>query len=78
VPLLLYFLSITETDTKFSNHFEILSFELQFIVIYFWKLKNPSILGNGHLFFAGIINVKSTVWNIPNDVFDCDSKAYCN
>jgi len=54
--LLLYFLSITETDTKFSNHFEILSFELQFIVIYFWKLKNPSILGNGHIFFAGIIN----------------------
>ena len=54
--LLLYFLSITETDTRFSNHFEILSFELQLIIIYFWKLKNPSILGNGHIFFAGIIN----------------------
>ena len=55
--LLLYFLSITETDTRFSNHFEILSFELQLIIIYFWKLKNPSILGNGHILCAGIINV---------------------
>ncbi len=54
--LLLYFLSITETDTKFTNHFEILSFELQLIVIYYWMLKNPSLLGNGHIFLAGIIN----------------------
>ena len=54
--ILLYFLCITETDTKFTNHFEILSFELQLIIIYYWKLKNPSLLGNGHIFLAGIIN----------------------
>jgi cell shape-determining protein MreD len=53
---LLYFLSITETDTQFSNLFEILSFNLQLIVIYFWMLKTPSVIGNGHIFFAGIIN----------------------
>ena len=50
--ILLYFLCITETDTKFTNHFEILSFELQLIIIYYWKLKNPSLLGNGHIFFS--------------------------
>ena len=54
--LLLYFLSVTETDTKFTNHFEILSFELQLIIVYYWKLKNPSLLGNGHIFLAGLIN----------------------
>lgn len=54
--LLLYFLSVTELDTQFSNYFEILSFNLQFIIIYYWVLRDPSILGNGHVFFAGIIN----------------------
>ena len=53
---LLYFLSITEIDTQFSSHFEILSFNLQFIIIYYWILRDPSILGNGHIFFAGVIN----------------------
>lgn len=53
---LLYFLSITELDTQFSNYFEILSFNLQLIIIYYWMLKNPTVLGNGHVFFAGIIN----------------------
>ena len=54
--LLLYFLSITELDTEFSNYFEILSFNLQLIVIYYWYLKIPSILGNVHIFTAGIVN----------------------
>jgi len=53
---LLYFLSITEVDTHFSNYFEILSFNLQMIIIYYWVLRNASILGYGHIFFAGIIN----------------------
>ena len=54
--VLLYFLSITEVDTHFSNYFEILSFNLQMIIIYYWVLRNASILGYGHIFFAGIIN----------------------
>ena len=54
--ILLYYLSISEIDTHFSNMFEILSFNLQIIIIYYWMLKNSSVLGNGHIFFAGIIN----------------------
>ena len=54
--LILYYLSISEIDTNFSNMFEILSFNLQIIVIYYWMLKNSYVLGNGHIFFAGIIN----------------------
>ena len=54
--ILLYYLSISEIDTHFENYFEILSFNLQLIIIYFWVLKSPVILGNGHIFFAGLIN----------------------
>lgn len=54
--ILLYYFSISEIDTVFSNYFEILSFNLQLIIVYFWVLRNPSILGYGNIFFAGIIN----------------------
>ena len=54
--ILLYYLSVSEIDTQFENYFEILSFNIQLIIIYFWALKLPSILGNGHIFFAGLIN----------------------
>ena len=54
--IILYYLSISEIDTQFSNMFEILSFNLQIIIVYYWMLKNSSVLGNGHIFFAGIIN----------------------
>jgi len=54
--LLLYYLSISEIDTHFESYFEILSFNLQLIIIYFWSLKSPTILGNGHVFFVGLIN----------------------
>ena len=54
--ILLYYLSISESDTYFQNHFNIISFNLQLIVVYFWVLKKPTALGNGHIFFAGLIN----------------------
>ena len=49
-------MSFSEIDTDFSNNFEILSFNIQFIIIYYWALREPDILGNGHIFFAGIVN----------------------
>ena len=54
--ILLYYLSFSEVDSHFENYFEILSFNLQLIIIYFWVLKRPELLGNGHIFFAGLIN----------------------
>ena len=63
-PLIfLYYLSISEIDSHFENYFEILSFNIQLIIIYFWSLKRPEVLGNGHVFFAGIIN--DVVMGIP-------------
>ena len=48
--LILYYLSISNFETQFSNMFEILSFNPQLIIVYFWVLKKPTLLGNGHIF----------------------------
>ena len=54
--ILLYYLSISEIDSHFENYFEILSFNIQLIIVYFWVSKRPEALGGGHIFFAGFIN----------------------
>ena len=54
--ILLYYLSVSEIDSHFENYFEILSFNIQLIIIYFWVLKRPELIGSGHVFFAGFIN----------------------
>ena len=61
--ILLYYLSISEIDSHFENYFEILSFNIQLIIIYFWVLKKPESLGSGHIFFAGLIN--DVVMGVP-------------
>ena len=54
--LLLYYLCISEVDTNFEKIFEIFSLNFQIILIYFWVLKRPEIMANGHIFLAGLIN----------------------
>ena len=61
--IFLYYLCISELDTHFESYFEILSFNIQLIIIYFWSLKRSEILGNGHVFFAGLLN--DVVMGIP-------------
>ena len=53
---LLYYLSVSEVDTNLEKLFEIFSLNLQIIIIYFWIIKRPSMMGPGHIFFAGLIN----------------------
>ena len=54
--LLLYYLSISEIDTNLEKTFDIFTFNLPIIIIYFWILKKPSVMGTGHIFVAGLIN----------------------
>ena len=49
-------MSISEIDTNLEKVFEIFTFNLPIIIIYFWILKKPSIIGTGHIFVAGLIN----------------------
>ena len=56
IPLfILFFLVCSETDFNFER-LSFLSFNLIYIVIFYWVLKNPDILGYGFIFLAGIIN----------------------
>ena len=53
--LIMFFLVFSETDFNFEN-INFLSFNLIYILIFYWVLKNPDILGYGFIFFAGIVN----------------------
>ena len=56
IPLLiLFFLAFSETDFNFEK-LSFLSFNLIYIVIFYWVLKKPDILGYGFIFLAGIVN----------------------
>ena len=56
IPLLiLFFLAFSETDFDFEK-LSFLSFNLIHILIFYWVLKNPDILGYGFIFLAGIVN----------------------
>ena len=53
--ILLIYICISEFHTQFY-YWKIFSFNLQFIIIYYWILRDPSILGYGFVFLCGIIN----------------------
>ena len=56
IPLfILFFLVCSETNFNFEK-LSFLSFNLIYIVIFYWVLKNPDILGYGFIFLAGIVN----------------------
>ena len=54
--ILLYYLCISEVDTNLEKIFDIFTLNFQIILIYFWVLKRPEIMANGHIFLAGLIN----------------------
>ena len=54
--ILLYYLSISDVDANLENYLEIFSINLQIIIIYFWMIKRPTLMGTGHIFVAGMIN----------------------
>ena len=56
LPLIfLIYVCISEFHTQFY-YWSIFSFNLQFIIIYYWVLRDPSILGYGFIFICGLIN----------------------
>ncbi len=56
LPLvLLIYICVSEFHTQFY-YWRIFSFNLQFIIIYYWILRDPSILGYGFVFLCGTIN----------------------
>ena len=55
--IFLYFISFNSFESlKELPDFNLFSFNLHMIIIYFYILKFPDYLGTGHIFLAGIIN----------------------
>ena len=52
---LLYFSVLNEFDIDVAN-LGLISFNLPFIIIFYWSLKNPDQIGNGLIFISGILN----------------------
>ena len=53
--ILLYFSVLNEFDIDVAK-LGLLSFNLPFIIIFYWSLKDPDQIGNGLIFFSGILN----------------------
>jgi cell shape-determining protein MreD len=53
--MILFFFVISDIDIDLKK-LNFLSFNLIYIFIFYWVLKNPNILGYGFIFLAGIIN----------------------
>jgi len=53
--ILLYFSVLNEFDIDVPK-LGLLSFNLPFIIIFYWSLKDPDYIGNGLIFISGIIN----------------------
>ena len=73
--LLLYYLSISEVDTNLEKLFEVFSLNLQIIIIYFWIIKHPRLMGTGHIFSAGLIN--DVVMGFPLGISSLSYLAVC-
>ena len=56
LPLfLLFYISLNDHNITNLKFFDMLSLNFQYIIIYYWVLKNPRTLGYGFIFLAGII-----------------------
>ena len=53
--ILLYFSVLNEFDIDVAN-LNFLSFNLPFIIIFYWSLKDPDHIGTGLIFISGICN----------------------
>ena len=55
-PVLILFISVlNEIDLNFLE-IEYFSFNFIYILIFYWTLKNPNLLGYGSIFIAGLMN----------------------
>ena len=53
--ILLYFSVLNEFDIDVAT-IGLFSFNLPFIIIFYWSLKDPDHIGNGLIFISGILN----------------------
>ena len=73
--ILLFFSVFNEFDFNYLK-IEYLSFNFLYILIFYWTLKNPNLLGYVSIFFAGIIN--DVVTGLPMGVSSLNYLLICS
>ena len=61
--ILLYFSVLNEFDIDVAK-IGLISFNLPFIIIFYWSLRDPDQIGNGLIFISGILNDVTLVYPI--------------
>lgn len=72
--IILFFLVLTDLDFSFGEK-QLISFNLIYVVIYYWILKKPELLSYSLIFFAGVIN--DIVTGLPIGISSIDYLFLC-
>tara|TARA_B100000989_G_scaffold287079_1_gene256344 strand:+ start:153 stop:680 length:528 start_codon:yes stop_codon:yes gene_type:complete len=75
-PLLILFASVlSNSKYNFTYDENYLSFNISYIIIFFWSLKRPKYLGYGFIFLAGILN--DVIQNNPLGISSLEYLSIC-
>ena len=73
--IILYILVLTGFDLSFTLYERSFSFNFVSIVIFYWVLKKPDLLGYGLVFFSGLIN--DVVQDFPIGISSINYLSLC-
>ena len=75
-PVIILFISVlTNSKYNFSYDDNYLSFNISYIIVFFWSLKRPEYLGYGFIFLAGILN--DVIQNNPLGISSIEYLSLC-
>ena len=75
-PVIILFISVlTNSKYNFSYDENYLSFNISYIIVFFWSLKRPEYLGYGFIFLAGILN--DVIQNNPLGISSIEYLSIC-
>jgi rod shape-determining protein MreD len=75
-PVIILFISVlANSKYNFSYDDNYLSFNITYIIVFFWSLKRPEYLGYGFIFLAGILN--DVIQNNPLGICSIEDLSIC-
>lgn len=75
-PIIILFISVlSNSKYNFTYDENYLSFNISYIIIFFWTLKRPKYFGYGFIFLAGILN--DVIQNNPLGISSIEYLSIC-
>ena len=75
-PIIILFTSVlTNSKYNFTYDENYLSFNISYIIVFFWTLKRPDYFGYGFIFLAGILN--DVIQNNPLGISSIEYLSIC-